>query len=239
MRTSVIYPLPLDAWSTFEPFVKRFTETWKRFHCGVSKYQLCVVCNWGEPTDKLREMFYGIQARFFSYYSTGCDAGSWQHMANILWDEFIVATTTRTYFHRAGWLERFVGERKKFGSGLYTSSASHEGGKLHACCRCFGTDASDLRQYIHTLDTRDKQFMEIDHGDATGNYLNWIEERGKPAKLVTWDGAWDKQDWFTVPNRFRDGDQSNVLVWDKHTDAYKDASPEEKERLAKMANTGP
>ena len=66
--------------------------------------------------------------------------------------------------------------------------------------------------------------------------MQMIETQGGSVKLVTWDGCYEKKDWFSVPNRFRDGDQSNLLIRDKHSDAYASASPEEKERLERMAN---
>lgn len=238
MRTIIVYPLPLDNWVEFYSWWELFLNTFKENTPGCD-YELLVVCNWGEPTDTLREMTFGTKRQFISYYGNGCDAGSWKLAASepVNHDAFLICMTSRCYFHRPEWLKRIVFEREKYGPGLYTTSASYEGGRLHACLRCFGIDSVLLREYPMQMQTRDEGVaVEVGINNPIGSLGEWVENKGKALKLVTWDGCYDKADWFKVPNRFRDGDQSNMLVFDKHSDEYRNASPEDKRHLEQLCN---
>lgn len=226
----IVYPVPLDNWNTFRPAVMRFTETMKEFPPGCP-YVLIPVFNWGTPVDDIRSMFYGLKCQYDYYFSDGADAGSWQHVALRHSDRFLICLTTRCYFFRAGWLYRLVQERKRHGPGLYTTSASHEGGTMHACLRAFGVDAEFLANY-QAIESRDQGT----HFEADGTFMNFVENNSGTTKLVLWDHCLDKPEWFSKENRFRNGNQEQMLVWDRHSDAYKNASPEEKQRLERMAN---
>jgi len=75
-------------------------------------------------------------------------------------------------------------------------------------------------------------FFESGEGHPENkNFTNWVEEQDLVTKLVLFTGAFDKPDWFNQPNCFRKGDQSNVLIWDWHTDMYRDASLLQKLRM--------
>jgi len=236
MRVVISYPLPFDAWPTFEPFVRRFLKTLKQYDPG-HDFEVAAVSNWGEATEFEHRRFRGTKTRFVPYYGNGCDAGSWFAAANGINvhgqpDAFVICLTTRCYFHRDGWLRRLTFEHDKHGPGLYTTSCSHEGGTLHPCLRAFGVDSKFLQTYPDDYVSRD-QGTEF---EAKGKFADHVREKGGKIKLVTWSGCYDEPDWFKVTNRFRDGDQSNVLIYDKHTDAYRDADEFDKGRLAAMAN---
>ena len=70
--------------------------------------------------------------------------------------------------------------------------------------------------------------------DRTPNFTLWAGLNGFPVKLVTWDGVYDLADWRKPTNIFRRGDQSNLIVKDRHCDAY-DAA-ENKDELERMAD---
>lgn len=235
MKVVIVYPLPFDNWTFFEPFVERFTRTFKQFKPGC-EYEVAAVCNWGEPADKVREMFYGIKTKFVPYYENGWDIGSAQHVAHTLPDNvFMVNMTSRCYFHREGWLKLMADAREALGSGLYGCTANHDGYRLHLCTRAYAMDVEDFKYYPHKIDSRAKgPLFEIGADNEYGNLMEWMEvSRGKPSRLVFFDRVAEKPDWFTAPNRFRSGDQSNVLVHDFHTDIYRDAGDEMREILRK------
>lgn len=229
MKPTIILPLPFDDWATFEPFVKRFVETFKQFPPSCP-YQIHAVGCWGRPTDRVREMFYGTKTEFYFYANDGADIGSAQQATRFLDDDtFMVMMTSRCYFHRAGWLERLVEARKQHGPGLYGCSANHEGYRLHLCTRAYAMDAGDFKDYPIKIDSRLKGPMfEIGENNPHGNLMEWMESKDRPSRLVFFDGVREKPDWFTAPNRFRHGDQSNMLVLDKHTDLWRDANDEQK-----------
>ena len=62
------------------------------------------------------------------------------------------------------------------------------------------------------------------------------EEEGLQTRLVTWDGSYDLPDWRKPPNIFRRGDQSNLIVRDRHADAYTVSDAEGKAKLEGLAN---
>lgn len=237
MRTVITYPLPFDSWHTFTAEVGRFIDTFKHYPPGVD-YELWAMCCWGEPNDPLREMFYGTKCRFVPYYFNGRDCGCAQFAAKMLdSNSLLVVTTTRTYFHKAGWLKQITDAREKYGPGLYGLCANREGYPLHICCRCYGIDSDDLSAYPHSINSREEgHAFETGAGIPEGPAHVWMLNQGKVAKVVMWDGVYDEPDWFTPANRFRNGDQSNMLVWDKHTDVYRDSSPEEKRRIASLCD---
>ncbi|HUD73959.1 MAG TPA: hypothetical protein VMQ76_02730 [Terracidiphilus sp.] len=232
MKTAVVVPLPFDAWDTFEPFIKRLTDTFRKYPPSVD-CQVWAMATKGTADAATRALFDGINCRFVSYYHDGRDSGSWQ-FASWLMEEntFMVPMTSRTYFHRSGWLKRVVAAREHHGPGLYGLCANRETYALHICCRCFGIDSNDFREYPHLINSQEAgHAFETGDGIPEGPAHVWMRSRGKVAKIVMWDGVYDEPDWFTPANRFRHGDQSNVLVWDKHTDGYRDGTQEQRAQL--------
>lgn len=236
MTMIFVYPVPLDSegvWFLFKPFVKRFCDTWRKFPPGAD-CEILVVLNNGDTTNELLEMFDGLPVTWMRYDGAGADAGSWQHASRLRPGCFMVACNTRTYFHRAGWLQLLIHFREEFGPGLYATSASHEGGKLHACIRTVGIDTDLFNKYPVDLVSRDHGcFFEIGRDNPLGCFSEWVESLGFPANVVYWSGCYEKKDWFMPDNIFRKGDQSNLLVWDKHTELWERSDLQEKSRLVK------
>lgn len=233
MKTVIVYPLPFDAWDTFKPYVKRFIETFKKFPPGVSDYELVLAGCWGEPGDQLRRWFYGTKARFVPYFNDGCDIGAaqanaWQAVGQGYEDALVLCLTSRCYFHRPGWLRRYVEARQKYGPGLYGAFASWESWKPHICTRGYALDADLFREYPHRIDTREKgQLFEVGEWSIS----DWFRKQRLPLIQVLWDNEQDIFGWRKWPGAFRDGEQQACLLWDKHTDAYRDAGPSEQKRL--------
>lgn len=180
-------------------------------------------------------MFYGLPVTFLPYGDEGCDIGSAQCLAQLLDDEFMVCMTSRCYFWREGWLKRLVTAREAIGPDLFGCFASKESGKLHLCTRAYCMDAADFRMYPVKITSRNQGvFFEC----GEGNLLEWFEARGKKGWIVGWSGVHDKLEWFKVPDRFRNGDQSDCLVFDRHTDYYRDADDKEKKLLEGWCDGG-
>jgi hypothetical protein len=247
MRTVVVYPIPLESpevWALFKPFVDRFSQSLRQFDPGCD-YTLSLVLNRPMPEatppewiNEIEMMFKGLPYRTINYEGGGCDIGSFQHCAaQQVENVFMVCCVTRVFAWQAGWLKRLVEAREKFGAGLFGTSASLEGGSFHVCCRCYCMDSDDFKRYPHKIESRDQGvFFEI----GEGNLAEWFFGQNSQVHVVYWDAICGggetsiPQDFFTPPNIFRRGDQSNLLVKDKHSQAYENASPEEKRRLEKM-----
>lgn len=235
MKAAIIYPLPLDSeevWERFKHYAKRFADTYRQFHPSYDSHEVFVVLNKGDKTEEISTMFNNMRVRFLRYDGDGFDLGSQQWLAKQLDPEtFTVNLTTRCYFHCDSWLYMLLKARDTFGPQLYGCFASKESGKLHLCTRGHCMDAADWQEYPHEIKSRD-QGVFVECGD--GCLLDWFESRSKQGILVSRDGFTTKGAWFNVPNRFRNGTQSNCLIWDRHTDLYAEADTEEKERLERM-----
>ncbi len=237
---NVVYPVPnetAEVWDIFKPFVERFVTTWKKHGPGVD-CSLVPVLFGPDDTNTVYDLFEGLPIDQFEYYQgSGCDIGAAQWIASLSEpDDFVVALTTRVYFHSPRWLDKMMWARRLLGPGLYGTSASMEGGKLHCCTRCYGMEAKLWNAYPHLIDTRDLgTSFEVGRDNPVGPLSDWVEDFGFPACIVYRCGAFRKPLWLTPANIFRKGDQSNLLVWDKHTDAYRDADKDEQSRLRSMA----
>ena len=247
MKTVVVYPSPLETREVrdiFLPFVTRFANSLREFDPGC-EYELAVIENGGdeESIKDCRAQFHGLPATFHRYDGKGCDIGSFQHYARNIATEnvFQVCCVTRCYAHRNGWLKELVEAREFWGPGLFGTSASREGGKFHFCTRAYAFDASDFKQYPTQIISRDQgTYFEV----YDGNLHEWFRARNQATVLVWWSGdvnltkARNPINEFYWPNGYRNGDQSEMLLWDKHSQAYAYASPEEKLRLEKLCFEG-
>lgn len=243
----LVYPLPADSpevSETFKPFAERFAQSCKKFWPGY-KYELVVVINKGKVNAELVELFFGLPVEFITYDGDGMDLGSQQLVAQS-GDHFQVNLTSRMYAHREGWLKRLVEVRETYGPGLYGMTASYEGGKVHICTRGHCYDSKDFREYPTQITSRD-QGVFFECGD--GCLLEWYQSRKQPYGVVTWDAFWGDGKCYhcgeetakklglyfhICTNRFRLGDQSNVLLHDRHTDLFRDADAVEKLRLGRL-----
>lgn len=227
----------------FRPFAERFVDTYFKHRPG-HLHVVTVVVNGTEVSADIVELFRGIPVEFKLYEGNGMDLGSQQMVASE-GDHFQVNMTSRMYFHREGWLDRLVEGRETYGPGLYGMTASHEGGRLHICTRGHAYDAKDFREYPHQIVNRDQGvFFEC----GEGCLLEWYQARKQPVFVVGWNGEFGDgkcahchelsgknfQDYFTHADGFRNGDQRNVLCFDKHTDAFRDADDQEKSRLTSL-----
>jgi hypothetical protein len=224
-------------WSLFKPFIQRFCDTWRKFPPGCDCDLIAVVNN-SDATNELHEIFDGLPVHFIRYDGKGADVASWQLASKLNPGRFMVASTSRAYFHREYWLRRMVEARERFGPGLYSTGISSEGGLCHLCIRFIGIDTDIFNLYPHQIDSRDKGcFFEIGQGNPDGCFSDWAQNHGQ-AVVVYWSGEFDGKVYPRIPNCFRNGDQSECLVFDRHTDEYRDATPEGKAWLEKQCFQG-
>lgn len=237
VKTCVYYHHLLDLGSdpnrtdrTVDEFTEcawKFSLTYRQFPPGAD-HQLVVVFVRGQPTDDDRAIWKGVPCRFVHHQQDW----AWTIQTTLANEpcDFMVFLVTRSYFHRAGWLKRIVDARQKHGDGLYGSMASFAGSPLqthpapnpHLRGTMWGFDRETIRQFPWTIRTPQDEY-KLECGEW--NIANWYESIGKPAMLVTFDGEYLKPEWDKPENTFLKGDQSNLLNWDRHTDAYRFGKP--------------
>jgi hypothetical protein len=237
MRTWICYPMPMDSpevYSRFLPAAQRFADKW-RSHPPGADCLLAIVCNHSEPSPEVQKLFARTGAAFWAYPENGCDMGSAQYLAYHVPQDFIVAMTSRSYPWRSGWLVPVLDARRNFGPGLYgLSGASREGSTEHLCLRSYAMDARLWNEYpIHLNNRALGPAFEAQMGLA-----NWLLSRNNAVRAVYWRGSYPPDRWFEPENRFRNGDQSDMLIWDRHSDGYRDADPETKARLEHITRRG-
>lgn len=233
--TTVVVPIPFDNWNDFGGAIWQFTYTWKLHPPGIDDYQLIAVGNWGGPTDSIRELFYGIKTRWTYYGANGADIGS--HM-QALWEvdekDFMVCMSSRCFFHRPGWLKRFVEARAKHGPGIYGTGVLERVPHIRTCA--YGIDADLLRSLPGEVTSREDT-IEVESGSRC--LTRHVLDKGGKAVQVLWDDEQDCQsDWRSSRHQgiFRRGAQNAMLVHDRHTKLFEEASPEEKARLCALSD---
>lgn len=237
MRLNIVYPIPYDAWFTYEHWVRKFAESLRQFPPGCD-YRLIAVCCWGQPTAEMVDIFRGTKCQFETYHQSGCDIGAAQMVASLCDSEdFLVCLTSRAFFFKAGWGARYMQARNENGQRLYGISASKECGRLHLCTRGYGMDADLFQTYPHVIDRREKgPFFEVGRDNDDGNLLEWYQANYEPkALIVHWDHLVEAADFEKVENRFRNGNQEQMLIWDGHTASYAEASKADKLALERLA----
>lgn len=242
MKVTLAYLVPIDEWGSYGQSAKRFAETFQQFEPECEHELIVVSCN-GRATNELREAFNGIRCRHELYRGGGRDCGAAQHIARRVDCDFLVCANAGAYFHRAGWLKRFLEARQEYGEGLYGASASYESFPYvagvknpHIRTSFFGCNPKTFREFPHLIDSREK-CLRFECGDW--NFTRWFEERGEPAFLVTWDGCYRQAEFRSPPNVFRKGDQSNLLIRDRHMDVYEQSDRQRRTELEVYANGGP
>lgn len=235
MKPIVVYPVPMDSksvWGEFKDSVQRFCESFRKYPGGC---QIAIVMRppLGDVDDGECTLpaawTEGLPVRLGVYHGNGCDIGSAQQLSKLINpDTLMVMLTTRCYLHRPGWLARYVAAFENDRDGLFSASASWEGGKRHLCTRAYAMRAGLFASYPHAINSReDGQSFEIGEWCVT----DWFYSQGRKCYQVTFDGIQEEPFWRAGENIYRRGDQTNMLVWDRHTDKYRDADIIERARL--------
>lgn len=214
--------------SEFQECADRFSVTYRLFPPGC-KHEFVVVFLRGTITDEALKIWRCVPCRFEHYQPKETDGWSSQAMREQMESadcDFSVHCVSRAYFHRPGWLKKMVDARKTFGDGIYGTMASDAGCPLgthpapnpHLRGSILAVDPKTFLQYPYRVRNRTDEYR-IECGEW--NLGNWYEATGRVAIMVTFEGGWKRKDWFNRPNTFCKGDQSNLLNWDRHTDAFK------------------
>lgn len=225
VRRTEVFPIA----TPYEIGHKRFYNTYREFKPGIEHDLIVVRCGATEGASD----FDSITTHYMRFDGYGSDCGAYQAAVRVLDYDFVLCFNSLAYLWRYGWLEAFVEAIKIHGKGVYGPTASYE---VHPHLRtpCIGFHPDVLREYPFTITNRGDGCMF----EASPNSItSWAERTGYPTILVSGDGRYYKCDWRKGANIFRRGDQSNCLIFDRHTDLYRDADPHTKQILEHDADT--
>lgn len=239
MKVALVYPYVVPKADLYRQDFGRFLHRFHAFPPEAEHRLFLTFCNGRsmakEDSRLLWPLIEPMAPSIIEYHGDGWDIGAHQHVANSLPSnfDFVVFCSSQVHFHRAGWLRRMVEAREKFGPGLYGGLASHEN-RPHLRTCFFGCDPADLRAFPWMINSKELS-LEFESG-KTG-FWTWIRANGRKEVLVTWDKCYDDpMQWRTPENGFRRGDQTDCLVWDRHTRLYEVATPAEKATLEQLAD---
>jgi len=176
-------------------------------------------------------------AKHLRYDGGGWDCGAWQFAGKNIDTDLLVCFNSSTYITGGGWLKRFVDAVEAYGDGLYGPLTSYEIiPHVRTPCMIFQPDV--INDYPKEVMSREDtyRFESLGWPDGTPNFTQWTKHEGNKTMLVTWDGVYNLQKWRDPTNIFRRGDQSNLIVKDRHCEAYEASDAEEKTRLENLAD---
>jgi hypothetical protein len=209
---------------------KRFADSYRKFKPSIAHRFITV--NAGDQS-KMDHSFDDITTENIPYNGTGWDCGTYQEIASKLDCDLVVCFNTLAYLWRAGWLEPLVSAACKYKKGVFGPTASCElQPHLRTPCIAFHPDL--IREYpIKVIDR--SSCCQFEHGPS--NFSLWAMSKGYPAIMVAAGGEYWQKDWRKPANIYRRGDQTNCLVWDRHTLLYANADPVMRKKLEADADT--
>lgn len=216
----------------YEESSLRFLETYKKFDAGFPHTLTVVNCGLGLDEDH-DSLFDEIADNYVCYDGGGFDCGTYQDLGWQQECDLVVGLNTHTYFHRKDWLKPLAEAAQQCGPGVYGVTASFER-YPHLRTPCIAFHPSVIRRYPYRVG--DRQGAELFEAGPE-NFSLWAISQSYPCCLVTSEGEMlCKRDWRNARNIFRRGDQTNCLVWDRHTEVYEKSSKGYKAVLSKMAD---
>jgi hypothetical protein len=225
MNTSFVY---LDIMKpNFETFTRRFIETYTAHPAG-AEHQLVIGVVGQDLTGNRRKAFDSLNCRFIDLPADGWGITCFQKIAAGLDGDFAVFCEAKSYFHRAGWLKKIVEARMSLGEGLYGGSGHSLECVPHLRTALFGCHPKALSSF-RPITTREEA-GHFEHGKD--NITDAFKCR---AHSVMWDGVVHYPFNVVTKNNFREGDQGNLLAFDRHTDLYDEATEARKRIMQKQS----
>ena len=219
MKICVAYTA-VTSGSRTSDFIARFVATWHEFPPGVET-DLIVNCNGGVLSTEQNLLLAGLRARMFPRFNDGArDISGHQAAARgpCAAYDMVLFCGESVYFHRAGWLKRFVETWQKLGPGFYGPFSSNSV-RAHLNTTAFCTSPKILNNYPPV--TEHQEAYSFEHGQTAMWRRAWAQRF--PVRLVTWDGEWGPMDWRKPENILWKGDQKNCLMWCNHSDRFGEA----------------
>lgn len=231
MKIDVVYTCVSGGAGTLH-YISRFVATRHAYAPGAD-HRVIPVYNGKNPPLVITLPFSGINGTRLIRENDGWDIGGYIEAAKTVCQDsdIMVCLGESVYFHRHGWLEKIDWAWKQNGPGMYGMLSSNLV-RPHLQTTAFVTSPRFLREYPQKVITKEDRYG-FEHGSHS--FMNWIERRGYPVRLVTFDGTYSKEFWRFPNNINWKGDQSNCLVWCNHTDNYLKAPKSTKDFWEKAA----
>lgn len=215
-------------------YCARFVSTWQAFPPG-HDHDTFILCNGGPLSTELALVLSPLKPRLYPRQNdNGWDISAYIDAARNICAGYdaMLCLGESCHFHRAGWLARLVDAWTKHGPGMYGPFSSFAV-RPHLNTTAFMCPPDMLASYPVTVNNRATRY-QFEHG--TLSLWRLLAHKGKPVRLVTWDGDWPPMQWRQPPNILWRGNQTNCLLWCNHSEGYANADPETKVRWERKTN---
>lgn len=213
------------------------------------QHRTVVVFNGGQPSESDLRLLSNLQnPSYMVRDNTGWDIGGFMDASLESKSNMCVYCGSNVHFWRSGWMRRMVEVWEKRGPGCYGTSASYEV-TVHLNSTGFWCDPKLMNAYPFHVRTKEDRY-NFEHGrsnlsqnirrpDTNTHMAFWrrCHRAGLPVMLVTWDGEYNWWNWRSPNNIFRRGDQSNMLLWWKHSDMWSVQTPDVQQIWSKSTDT--
>lgn len=229
MRPTVVFVRVVNK-PEYQHGEQRLLDSYLKFDVG-HPHDLVIIDRCGDSPDDVPD------AKHMRYDGEGWDCGAWQFAGRNIETDLLVCLNSSCYITGDGWLKRFVDAVEAHGDGLYGPMASREINP-HIRTPCMAFQPRIIRDYPEQVLDREGtyRFEVFGYPNGTPNFTMWVRSKGWQTRLVTWDECYDLPEWRKPANIFRRGDQSNLIVRDRHADAYEVSSEEGKRVLERLAD---
>lgn len=238
MKIAVLYNLVEEATddvplpNNWGEILARFRDSYVEHPAGVP-HDLYVCASGGELSERSRQLFEGLTYRTLSYRGKGWDIGAYQHCAKQLDKyDFVVFMNSQAFVVADRWLSYFADAYSAHGPGIYGASSSFEVA-AHIRTSAFAAPPGLLNQY--SLKVRSRYDACVFEHSPT-NFSQWAIGQGLPVQVVMRSGIYPLADSRRGENIFRRGTQGDLIINDRHTLIYAQASDAERKRLEQRAN---
>lgn len=208
---------------------QRLLESYQK-HDPYCEHDLVIIDRCGDSPDDVPG------AKHIRYDGGGWDCGAWQFAGRAIDTELLVCFNSSCQIKFSGWLRRFVEAAEKYGTGLYGPMTSNEV-VPHVRTPCMIFQPEVINSYPREVQTREDtyRFESMGWPDGTPNFTQWVKQQGWATMLVTHYGAHGMATWRNPPHIFRRGNQNNLLVQDRHCEAYAISDDQNKRMLEGLA----
>ena len=216
-----------------DDYVARFVTTWREYPPGTD-HDTLVIGNGGPLSTSVNLMLSQMGARMFIRSNEGWDIGGYLEAARgpCAHYDAMLCCGESVYFHRAGWLLRLCEAWSRNGAGMYSPFSSNAV-RAHLNTTAFFCSPKLLQHYPKHVYDRWTRY-EFEHGERA--LWRRANEQKMPVRLVTWDGEWEPFRWRMPRNILWRGDQTNLLCWCNHTEAYANANRKTQAEWARRAD---
>lgn len=207
----------------------RFVRTYEMFR-PKTDHKLLVICYGGDPKRAEMQRFGSQSSGFIgslAYYGGGLDCGAAVFASQVIDCDLLICCNSQIHFWRAGWMERLVAAFEKHGPGLYSPFGSYEN-TPHLRTPCLAFPPKLLRTFpflVHNRTTANA------FESGPNNVTQWVRQQGLPTVMVTWNEVLPQQAWRKPANCFRRGDQSDLLVFDRHSKLWSELPEGDPQKL--------